>query len=1504
MPPPEGSPGKRETPGLLKKQMSHSTLNAKGGVVTRAKALAEEAERKAREAQRKLEEQQKAALNNLDGNLNFAAMLQAAKFAQQRTIDALHTDEPADEIPEVKGASGRLYGGFALCGLRPKHWPRKQAILFVEWPTFDKVILLTILCNCATMAWVSPLDPLGTPKAAFIDVCEWVFLAIFTCELLIKMVAYGLLFHAEAYLRDPWCQLDFVVVTLAWLPILIPSFGNYSVFRAFRALRPLRALKRVPGMPLLVQWILDVLPKMGNVLMLCGFIFLVFGIVGMELFKGVLHYRCALPGFVETPGHPLGARLRMLKGVAAVVADGDDPQVPFDTEVSCMPELEAEQCAGLGSIGCKYFDSTPNHGLISFDSVPDAFIALMEAITFDDWAEPMLALEGAFSDQVWVYFVLMVIFGGFFIVNLFLAVIFLEFSTSRGNMMAADAQEKLEAEKKAEAEASGEAGKAGGDADDEEENEEEDEELAEAAEAAEAAKRGSKEGGEGDKDADSPSKPLLNLSAVRSDAQGGHRTPPVVSIDDRGPSTKRRRALSQRGRGCCDCAPPETGCRAAFAAFAVGGLLGNVSLGLVLVNMVIMCMPYWGMSAEYEAGLESAATAISWAFIVEMAIKVFGLGCAGYWSDGWNVLDGSIVTMSIVEMVLTALASGTGVKLSFLRMLRMLRVLRMLRLMRKWRGLYRIVTTFIRAMPQMANLVFLIVLTMFIFSLLGMQIVGGIYNPETGYAVEPCHTYPGHVCPEGLVEKPHYHFDYISPAMTTVFILLTGEWVDAMEPAVAIEGKSVVFFFIAIVIVGKYLLINLLVAVILTEFAEGPGSSGSKNTPREGTDGEDTARTARDTARSEASVSSRYTAEAERGSRRSSRESAQGSVRFPEDEPEEVYWPRDYSLCLFAPANPLRRMVKSLVTHPAFDRVIILAIIASSACLAMDTPRLNPESELAANLRSLDLFFTCLFFTEMSLKIISFGFACAEGTYLTSPWNQLDFCIVMVSLVVLLAEQFPQLRPLRILRVLRVLRPLRLISRNAGMKLIITSLFKTLPAVTNVFGVILMTQLVFAILGMQLFSGALASCSDSSIMLASECEGPGLLWANPRIGSFDNFGDAMRLLYVMSSGDQWELPMYEMMGSSEPGVAPRRNDYSPYALFPITWMFFGFVFAINLFVGVVVDNFSRIQKEENGSAIMTQEQMQWASTMKAMVKKMPLKAARPPSNPIRLLLYRFINSRGFDGFITGVIIANVFVMSCDYHGIEQDANQHYYDVAMTAFSMIYYVEATLKLIGMGPNGYFSDNWCRFDFFLVCTSLLDQFASELLAAYLPIPPMLLRVMRILRILRIMRLLKGAKQLRDLIVTMVLSFPSLLNVGSLLCLIVRTRTLTQHPSLTASLTASTTACTTASLNASYHRFHHRIHHRFHRTHAHARRAGCPSGSTRMLTLLTRTRALALLCAFGSSSSTPCLACQCSPSWHRAIPCSTLTAGSTSSATSSTSATRCCCCCSASRATAGRR
>ena len=341
--------------------------------------------------------------------------------------------------------------------------------------------------------------------------CEWVYLYIFTFELVMKIVAYGFVMHKHSYLRDAWCQLDFVVVSLAWLPILFPQFGNLSAVRSVRALRPLRALKRVPGMPVLVGSILQSLPALGNVAGLSAFLFLLFGIIGMNLFKGALHYRCAengvfdLPNLPEPPetGYTLSRRMlagsdvavagmdqpaalaahaahaataaaaslaatslpafkqllssgaakaaaavkagvsavesggakasaahkmpgRALKGGGGSTgqADPDDPEAAFDTETFCA--ADPDMCLEEGTT-CFYFQSNPAGGTVSFDTVALSFIAILQAVTFDTWTDPMFDIMNAYSYMAWIYFIAVAILGGLFVVNLFLAVIFDEF---------------------------------------------------------------------------------------------------------------------------------------------------------------------------------------------------------------------------------------------------------------------------------------------------------------------------------------------------------------------------------------------------------------------------------------------------------------------------------------------------------------------------------------------------------------------------------------------------------------------------------------------------------------------------------------------------------------------------------------------------------------------------------------------------------------------------------------------------------------------------------------------------------------------------------------------------------------------------------------------------------------------------------------------------------------------------------------------------------------------
>ena len=165
--------------------------------------------------------------------------------------------------------------------------------------------------------------------------------------------------------------------------------------------------------------------------------------------------------------------------------------------------------------------------------------------------------------------------------------------------------------------------------------------------------------------------------------------------------------------------------------------------------------------------------------------------------------------------------------------------------------------------------------------------------------------------------------------------------------------------------------------------------------------------------------------------------------------------------------------------------------------------------------------------------------------------------------------------------------------------------------------------------------------------------------------------------------------------------------------------------SLNLFVGAIVDNFTRIKQESDGSATMTAGQQQWVQAMSGAMRSKAMRTIKKPTAWVRRQLFALVNSQPFEVFIMGVIICNVFTMAIDYYGMEADtAFYRKYNLAMTAFNYIYYVEATLKITAFGL-GYFRDAWCQFDFFLVSTSLLDQFFAELLRAYLPIPPMVLR-----------------------------------------------------------------------------------------------------------------------------------------------------------------------------------
>ena len=288
----------------------------------------------------------------------------------------------------------------------------------------------------------------------------------------------------------------------------------------------------------------------------------------------------------------------------------------------------------------------------------------------------MFDVMDAYSRWAWLFFVAIAVLGGMFLVNLFLGVIFDEFMR---------AQEADQAEK----EVGSGIGKI--------ENEFDVDEEAIAI--------------------------LIKQNRARSDGS---------LAGERG------------GRSLCDCTPsgPQGCCgwRYGLMNFMTSDGVGNVSTFFVVFNLAIMCMPYADQPESWGMMTENLGAFVTWVFIVEMFFKLLGMGCAAYWGDGWNMLDGVIVSLSIGEMLITILLADTGINISFLRMLRLLRLLRLLK---AWPGLYKIVMAFVKAIPQISNLFILMFLLMTIFSLLGMQ----VRHLPTSHAISP------HLSP--LLTAPH-----------------------------------------------------------------------------------------------------------------------------------------------------------------------------------------------------------------------------------------------------------------------------------------------------------------------------------------------------------------------------------------------------------------------------------------------------------------------------------------------------------------------------------------------------------------------------------------------------------------------------------------------------------------------------------------------------------------------------------------------------------------------------
>lgn len=321
----------------------------------------------------------------------------------------------------VEYSSGRQYGGRVL-RLTVHNTPRRQVIWLLEQPIFDNVILLLIVLNTVLLG----IDGTGESSPPWMEQAMLALLCVFTVELLLKVFAMGLFTNKHAYLRSSWNILDCVIVLTGWGPYLLSSAQSMSALRVMRAIRPLRTINQLPGLRALIDSMIRSLPGLANVSFLLVSVSGLFAIAGMQLFGGRLRFRCVEERLLVDVLGDL-AQLPTLAGSA--LADLVEGEAEADALAICRPEQlasglfvsgEQASCA-LGELCVELIN--PMRGSLSFDSLPEALLAIFAVLSLEGWADTMYLQVDAAGWHGVLYCVLLVLVGALALLNLLRAIV-------------------------------------------------------------------------------------------------------------------------------------------------------------------------------------------------------------------------------------------------------------------------------------------------------------------------------------------------------------------------------------------------------------------------------------------------------------------------------------------------------------------------------------------------------------------------------------------------------------------------------------------------------------------------------------------------------------------------------------------------------------------------------------------------------------------------------------------------------------------------------------------------------------------------------------------------------------------------------------------------------------------------------------------------------------------------------------------------------------------------
>ncbi|XP_075778953.1 sodium channel protein type 5 subunit alpha-like isoform X2 [Pelodiscus sinensis] len=475
----------------------------------------------------------------------------------------------------------------------------------------------------------------------------------------------------------------------------------------------------------------------------------------------------------------------------------------------------------------------------------------------------------------------------------------------------------------------------------------------------------------------------------------------------------------------------------------------------------------------------------------------------------------------------------------------------------------------------------------------------------------------------------------------------------------------------------------------------------------------------------------------------------------------------------------LRKTCYKIVEHSWFESFIIFMILLSSGALAFEDIHLSERKNIRTMLEFLDKIFTYVFVLEMFLKWLAYGFT----KYFTNAWCWLDFIIVGVSLISLIVNSrgCTEMGPMKSLRTLRALRPLRALSRFEGMRVVVNALVGAIPSIMNVLLVCLIFWLIFSIMGVNLFAGKFGKCINlteeksnlnKNIKNKYNCtnynDTQKIYWVNVKV-NFDNVGSGYLALLQVATFKGWMDIMYAAVDSREKEDQPKMERNLYMYLYFVIFIIFGSFFTLNLFVGVIIDNFNQQKKKLGGQDIfMTEEQRKYYNAMKKLGSKKPQKPIPRPLNKYQGFIFDIVTSQAFDVIIMILICLNMITMmvETDDQSIKKTNILNKINILFVA---IFTAECIMKLLAL-RHYYFTNGWNIFDLSVVIMSIVGTVLSGIVKAFENyFSPTLFRVIRLARIGRILRLIRAAKGIRTLLFALMMSLPALFNIGLLLFLV---------------------------------------------------------------------------------------------------------------------------------------